>query len=97
MAFALTHQEATKHVLKKFKAGSYKDFVYFLEESKKEITTIAQLRSLWVDNPYEQVLRTLSCHFLRKHSLNYIFNSRINNHGTHIKYRQRFLEVIKAP
>lgn len=86
-----------KKVLDKTKAGTYKDFIEFMNQFKKEITTISDLRSLWVDNQYESVIRTLSSIFLRKYSLHYIFNSRVCNYVSHIKYRQRFLEAIKAP
>lgn len=83
--------------MEKNKAGTPKELIEFLELKKKEITTIADLRALWVDNPYEKVIRTLSCVFLRKYSLHYIFNSRVCNYVSHIKYRQRFLEAIQAP
>jgi len=83
--------------MEKSRSGTVKDLVEFLNQHKKEITTIADLRSLWIDNPFESVIRTLSCVFLRRYSLNYIFNSRVCNYVSHIKYRQRFLEAIRAP
>jgi hypothetical protein len=86
-----------KKVLEQTRNGSYKDFIEYLNQFKKEITTISDLRALWVDNPYEETIRTLSGLFLRKYSLHYIFNSRVCNYVSHIKYRQRFLEAIKAP
>jgi hypothetical protein len=42
-------------------------------------------------------MRYLSNLFLRKYALNYIFNSRICNYASHIKYRYRLCEAIKEP
>jgi len=39
--------------MEKYKAGTSKELLEFLELKKKEITTIADLRALWVDNPYQ--------------------------------------------
>ncbi len=97
LAFIQKHKKIVKTIMDKYKSGTAKELIDYLELRKKEITTIADLRSLWIDNPYAQVIRTLSCVFLRKYSLNYIFNSRVCNYVSHIKYRQRFLEAIQAP
>jgi hypothetical protein len=34
---------------------------------------------------------------MRKHSLKYIFNSRIKNHITHVKYRNKLIDGLKTP
>jgi len=60
-----------------------------LSKKKKNINTIANLRDLWVDFKYSRCMRILSNQFLRKHALQYIFNSRISNFTSHVKYRKR--------
>lgn len=57
------------------------------------VCSIAQLQWLWSghDNPYAKTYRILSLEYLRKHSLAYIFNSRVNIFGKHIKYRSKML------
>lgn len=42
-------------------------------------------------------MRIVSNLFLRKYSFNYIFNSRICNFKSHVKYRYRLCEAIKDP
>ena len=66
---------------------------------KDRINTIAELRSLWIEeeNEFAKALRILSTIYLRKHSLNHIFNSRVENHSKHIKYRQKMIKVIENP
>ena len=66
-------------------------------EFKKTINTIADLRRLWVDYRYAKCARILSNLFFRKYSLSYIFNSRICNFRSHIKYRHRLWDAIKSP
>ena len=54
-------------------------FMGSVGKMKKNLNTIMQLRSLWVDeeNPFAQAYRTLTMEYLRKHCLPYIFNSRV--------------------
>lgn len=68
-----------------------------LRRKKKNINTIADLRSLWTESRYSQEIRMLSCLFLRKHSLQYIFNSRVSNFASHIKYRAKLREALTDP
>jgi hypothetical protein len=42
-------------------------------------------------------MRILSKLFLRKYALQYIFNSRITNYSSHIKYRHKLLEGVDNP
>jgi hypothetical protein len=35
--------------------------------------------------------------FFRRHALDYIFNSRISNYASHIKYRQTLWKAIAHP
>jgi hypothetical protein len=67
------------------------DFETSLEYFKKHISSIADLRSLWVDeeNNFSKVYRVLSKEYIRKHSLSYIFNSRVTSVNKHIKYRHK--------
>lgn len=42
-------------------------------------------------------MRVVSHIFLRKGALGYIFNSKVANVQTHIKYRNKFLEALRNP
>lgn len=70
-----------------------------LEKAKRTLNTIRQLRSLWLDeeNPFAKAYRVFTIEYLRKHSLSYIFNSRVENFNKHIKYRFKMVESVKDP
>jgi hypothetical protein len=80
-----------------FAGVPFSDFIGEMAEVKKTINTIADLRRLWIDYKYARAMRIISNLFFRKYSLNYIFNSRICNFRSHIKYRHRLWEAIRAP
>jgi hypothetical protein len=96
ISFIEKYQDKVKYITRKNNVD-YEDFVEELKEKKKVINTIADLRSMWVDYKYAKCIRLLSNLFLRKYALNYIFNSRICNYSSHIKYRYRLCEAIKEP
>jgi hypothetical protein len=76
------------------------NYDHLLEEfkmSKRNINTIADLRELWTTGKYSREMRILSNLFLRKYSLKYIFNSRVSNYASHIKYRRKLREALKDP
>jgi hypothetical protein len=75
----------------------FEDFEEEMIAAKKTINTIADLRRLWVEHKYAKCMRIISNLFLRKYSYSYIFNSRICNFSSHIKYRHRICEAIKNP
>jgi hypothetical protein len=65
-----------------------------LKSKKKRINSIADLRAFWLEDEHKdfpKVVRIISNVFLRYHSLEYIFNSRISNFASHIKYRGRLV------
>jgi hypothetical protein len=57
------------------------------------------LQWLWsgTDNPFARAYRILSSEYLRKHSLGYIFNSRVNIYSKHLKYRFKMIEGVCNP
>lgn len=69
-----------------------------VKKYKSKINTIHDLREMWgendKDNKIKKCMRILSYHFMRKKCLPYIFNSRVKNYNTHIKYRKRIIEGI---
>lgn len=83
-------------VLSKFHI-SEQVFLHHLEQIKESIYSIAELRALWTTNEYSQVLRIFSEAYLRKHSLEHIFNSRVANYQIHCKYREKMLRSLKKP
>jgi hypothetical protein len=76
-----------------------KSFMESLEKLGGQLSSIAQLQWLWgdSDNPFGKVYRVLSMEYLRKHSLAYIFNSRVNIHSKHLKYRYKMAESVGNP
>ena len=42
-------------------------------------------------------MRIMSQVFLRRSALSYIFNSKVGNVQTHLKYRARFLKALRNP
>ena len=75
----------------------FHSFKNAMRHEKKTINTIADLRRLWTAEPYCRCLRIISNLFFRRHALDYIFNSRISNYASHIKYRQSLWEAVKHP
>lgn len=76
---------------------TFEKFLEEFRERKKHINTIADLREMWVEGPFCREMRILSNLFLRKHSLRYIFNSRVTNFASHIKYRKKLQEALLRP
>lgn len=76
---------------------NYQDFLQRMRLEKKIINTIADLRRLWTDPTFGGVMRIISNIFFRKHALNYIFNSRISNFSSHVKYRQSLWQALRNP
>lgn len=62
---------------------------------KNKINTIHDLREMWGENDQEskvkKCVRILSFYFMRKKCIPYIFNSRVKNYHTHIKYRKKIM------
>jgi hypothetical protein len=77
------------------------DLLAHIKKHKREVNSINYLKEMWgygdVPNPIYKCIRILSYIFMRKHCLSYIFNSRVKNYATHIKYRTRIIEGIERP
>jgi hypothetical protein len=77
------------------------EFMMVMKEFKRKMNTIHDLREMWSEDAKEdkikKYIRILSYHFMRIKCLPYIFNSRIKNYGTHIKYRKKIMEGIADP
>ena len=78
MAFIRRNEEMTNRVLEMMSIN-LEEFVGVVQSYKGNINSILELRSLWVDDvhPYGKAFRVLSNIYLKKHSLEHIFNSRI--------------------
>ena len=77
------------------------ELMIVVKEFKGKINTIHDLREMWgeqaKDDKVKKCIRILSYHFMRMKCLPYIFNSRIRNYHTHIKYRKKMMEGIRDP
>jgi hypothetical protein len=76
---------------------TYDELLEEFKTRKKHINTIADLRSLWTDGKFCREMRILSYLFLRKHAMQYIFNSRVTNYASHIKYRMKLRDALRDP
>jgi hypothetical protein len=52
------------------------------------------MKSLWTDPKSGKVMRIISCEFLRKRSMGYIFGSKIEKKMSHIRHRYKFIRAI---
>lgn len=68
-----------------------------LPELKAALTTVMGFRRVWTSYKYAECMRMVSQVFLRKSALPYIFNSKVANVQTHLKYRARFLKALRSP
>ena len=77
------------------------DLLIHIKKHKKEVNSINYLKEMWGNNdrqnPIYKCIRILSYIFMRKYCLSYIFNSRVKNYCTHIKYRKRIIKGIEDP
>lgn len=64
---------------------------------KRQINTILDLRRLWTDPVIGECMRIVSNLFFRRYAMDYIFNSRISNYSSHIKYRKSLWNALKNP
>ena len=82
---------------------SYPRFMEITKKMKEDISSIHDLREVWnsseedCDVEYKACFRIFSQEFIRRHSLNHIFTSRIRNVSSHIKYRSKLLEALRKP
>lgn len=76
---------------------AFSRFIEMMRKEKKMINTMQDLRGLWTHEVYGRCLRIISNLFFRRYALDYIFNSRISNYASHIKYRQSLWKAIRNP
>jgi hypothetical protein len=85
--------------------GSIKEFRKYLEREKESLNSIRSLREMLLplehDTPktahFKVVFQRISEVFLKFFSVNWIFNSKINEKNLHLKYRLKFLRRIRNP
>lgn len=58
--------------------------------------TIERLKSLWMGE-CGKAMRVISCYFLRKRSVGYIFGSKIDKKMAHIRHRYKLISAIGNP
>lgn len=100
IVFAKKHQEIVKQILDQFPSVDFGDFMNYLYEKKDKINSISGLRSFWgdEDNPVlAKITRIVSNLFFRRHSYEYIFNSKVTDYSNHTKYRTRLVEALRNP
>lgn len=99
VSFIEKQERLTQAVVSRFPGLDYAQFILEMRQRRRRINSIADLRALWLEaeNRFAQPTRILSLIFLKKHSLPYIFHSRVTNYEGHIKYRYRLMEALKDP
>lgn len=98
ITFIRKNEEFTRRVLGHL-GLDYAGFMRNLRSLRANLNTISQLRAMWMEeeNEFARAYRVLSLEYLRKHSLPYIFNSRVENFYKHIKYRYKIIESVSDP
>ena len=96
MLYIKNNRECTNQVLSELKVVE-EDFFEYINNSKLNINTIRDIRCMWTHGVFGKAIRILSYQFLRKHALSYIFNSRVKNHSTHVKYRNKLMDGLRNP
>lgn len=61
------------------------------------MSKMEDLRGLWSDSKFGKVMRIVSENFFRKHSYNWIFNSRIQDFKSTLKYKARLEQFLSEP
>lgn len=99
VSFIEKQEKLTMSILQRFPNLDYAQFILEMRQRRRRINSIADLRALWLEaeNRFAEPTRILSLIFLKKHSLPYIFHSRVTNYEGHIKYRYRLMEALKDP
>jgi len=80
-------------------------FRKFMEEQKEEVTSIRRLRELLLpcgqDSEtlagYKRVFKAIGMVFIRDFSVNWIYNSKVGDKLTHVKYRFKMLRRVQNP
>ena len=82
-----------------------KDFRAHLQEQKEDVNSIKKLRDLLLIYPkdskemktYKKVFKEVCEIFVKCFSVNWIFNSKVSDKLTHLKYRFKVLRRIRRP
>jgi hypothetical protein len=90
LSFIVKNRESVVLLLEKLGLDE-EEFYRAVRYNDHHMGSIAALRGLWMEdgNKFAKVFRILSKQYLRKHSLSYIFNSRISCLLKHMKYRNK--------
>lgn len=98
IAFIKKERNLTKRVLESLGSNHTPEQLNFdLKRKKRGLNRIADLRKIWSEGVFSKEVRILTEVFLKKHSLQWIFNSRLENLKFPIKYRRRMLDGVKNP
>jgi hypothetical protein len=98
-AFIERNEPLTRKVLQNYPGMDYAQFILDVRQRRRTFNCMTDLRAMWLDssNKFSQPARCLSMLFLRKHSLTYIFHSRVTNYKGHVKYRKKLIEALEKP
>jgi len=81
------------------------DFRMFMQEQKEDITSIKNLRELLLVSKtddenvkiYKRVFQQTCVIFVKFFSVNWVYNSKVSDKVTHVKYRFKLLRRIRNP
>jgi len=82
-----------------------KDFKHFMQGQKEEINSIKNLRELLLIkddesvkiSAYKSIFKDLCVTFVKFFAVNWIYNSKVCDKLTHLKYRYKILRRIRNP
>jgi len=92
-------------VLEKEKDLNLKEFRAFMQEQKEEINSIKNLRELLLIKEgeshkiasYKRIFQAMCVIFVKFFAVNWIYNSKVCDKLTHLKYRYKILRRIRNP
>ena len=83
----------------------FKDFMAFVNNSKKSIDGLYHFRSILLESEdddrniaaYKRVFKAMGEVFIKYFSVNWVFHSKIQYREAHLKFRYKMLRRIKSP
>jgi hypothetical protein len=61
------------------------------------MSKISDLLKIWAHEDYGKLVRVVTCTHFRKYCYHWIFNSRVKNYSSALKYKARLDQFFKNP
>jgi hypothetical protein len=97
--FINTNEDVVTRILESIGSTlSYSSLDQDLQRNRKhQITKNEHLTDMWTNERNGREVRVISNEFLRKYSKHWIFNSRVTNFRTQLKYKLKLESILRNP